>query len=675
MAKRKASARPTVEARAKHLKDLCADLGGRVGAPAEKEKTIYVSTGVDTLDVASGVGGFRMPGHIILHGRESCIAEGTHVSYQVVRPNGTIANAKGGLAETLFERFHQPESRQGKGARHRRVKGATYLASSLNEEDRVFSNPILDVVETGTKDCFEVKTDGGLSIVVSSDQRFYVGDGYRSLEQLSVGDAVMVHIGTHWRKGVSPGETRTPSLRKYLFVRNHPVAGQKLVRDKARGYENVYYRLARSRAVVEAGMNGLSLEEYVGRLNAGDLADLRFLDRDQHVHHKDEDWTNDHPSNLVVMLSSEHGRQHAKERHNNLRFTGTLDRIASIVPVGPRRTFDVKVAGPHHNYTANNFVLHNCGKTTAALSWCQQIIENDGYPLYLDVERKLNFKYAAEGGVDLNSLIRPKSIPRSIEAAMFYIERFIVKARALSATAPIGIVFDSMQAMVAGRAFKQQEGAPADQKKAYEAAWQDEARAYSVGFRLLNPILSEYGATICWISQVRADIGAGYAGAESIGVGKAPRFYASQILVWKKVTPVKIGSKSADGISGIDGLVKYEKNQDGRAFTLARVPIRFGEGIDRAASALYAAMVVGLAKKRAGGWYRLNVLGEEFDVKGVAGVREFFVTEPETFAAWRQEIRALVGQVELQVDADDVDGDDEGEPETEETNEGEPDGD
>lgn len=557
MAKRgKASARPTVEARAKHLKDLCSDLGGRVGAPAEKEKAIYVSTGVDTLDVASGVGGFRQPGHIILHGRESCVAEGTLVMCQGLRADGMLDVPTPEPVEVLFERLHGQDKPKSTSVWMTELGPVHYVVHSADQKDRFFENPLLDVVDTGTKECFEVKTYGGLSIVATDDQLFYVGgESYRPLSDLVVSDVVMV------RKA---------------------------------------------------------------------------------------DW----------------------------RYPGVLDHISSIVPVGPRRTFDVKVAGPHHNYTANNFVLHNCGKTTVALSWCQKIIENDGYPLYLDVERKLNFKYAAEGGVDLDSLIRPKSIPRSIEAAMFFMERFIIKARALSATAPIGIVFDSMQAMVAGRAFKQQEGAPADQKKAYEAAWQDEARAYSVGFRLLNPILSEYGATICWISQVRADIGAGYSGAESVGVGKAPRFYAVQILNWKKVTPVKIGSKAADGISGVNGMVKFEKNQDGRAFTIAQVPIRFGEGIDRAAAALYAATAVGLAKKRAGGWYRLNVLGEEFDVRGVAGVREFFATEPETFAAWRQEIRALVGQVELQVDPDFGDGEDEdAEDQPEETDEGEADGD
>lgn len=300
-----------------------------------------------------------------------------------------------------------------------------------------------------------------------------------------------------------------------------------------------------------------------------------------------------------------------------------------------------------------HIILHgpeSCGKTTAALSWCQQIIANDGFALFLDLERKLNFKYVEEGGVDLDSLIRPKSIPRSIESALLYIERFVTKARELDPKAPIGVVFDSMQSVVSARALRQQEGAPADQKKAYDANWQDEARAYSVGLRLLTPILSEHRASVCWISQVRADIGAGYAGAESIGVGKGPRFYASQILVWKQVKPIKIGKTNADGIAGVEGTVLFKKNQDGRAYTLAQVPIRFGEGIDRPVAALYAALAVGLAKRRAGGWYRLNILNEEFDVKGSAGVREFFTAEPEAFAAWRQEIRALVGQVELQTD-------------------------
>lgn len=39
------------------------------------------------------------------------------------------------------------------------------------------------------------------------------------------------------------------------------------------------------------------------------------------------------------------------------------DTIISIEPVGKKKTYDVQMNAPFHNYVANGFVVHNCGKT------------------------------------------------------------------------------------------------------------------------------------------------------------------------------------------------------------------------------------------------------------------------------------------------------------------------
>ena len=44
-----------------------------------------------------------------------------------------------------------------------------------------------------------------------------------------------------------------------------------------------------------------------------------------------------------------------------------IERICSIEKYGKEKTYDIVMKDPYHNFCANNFVLHNCGKTTYLL--------------------------------------------------------------------------------------------------------------------------------------------------------------------------------------------------------------------------------------------------------------------------------------------------------------------
>lgn len=55
------------------------------------------------------------------------------------------------------------------------------------------------------------------------------------------------------------------------------------------------------------------------------------------------------------------------ERDNYFRFIAIEDRVAAVRHVGRRTTYDLKMAAPSHNYVANNFVVHNSGKTWLVL--------------------------------------------------------------------------------------------------------------------------------------------------------------------------------------------------------------------------------------------------------------------------------------------------------------------
>ena len=296
-----------------------------------------------------------IPQNVLLTGPQGCLAGDTFIRYEIRSEDGKRSNHKGGPISRLYQRFNGKRQKTSGASWRTDVR---YYVPSINDDGYVVQNEVGAVVYSGEKECFEVSVTGGEKIVTTSDHEFYVGDKYLPLASLKVGDSVYVHRNVKCHGKMVNRQNR----RAYLFVKNHPVAGTKVVEGK---YE--YKRLARSRAVMEAKMNGLSLEAYIERLNTNKLDGLTFLSRDQHVHHVDENFLNDDPANLIVLVGYDHNHAHAVEKLNNLRCVVVEDTITSIKPVGKRKTYDIKMKGPYNNVVANGVVVHNCGKTELAV--------------------------------------------------------------------------------------------------------------------------------------------------------------------------------------------------------------------------------------------------------------------------------------------------------------------
>lgn len=293
----------------------------------------------------------------LLYGPEGCLDGGSFVQYEIRNADGARRNHRGGTIRRLYERFHGVVA-SGRGNNRPLPPGCTFTVPSINEEGRVFHNRVRNVVSTGVKQCFRVVTESGAVLEATGDHKFHVGTGYKATIDLRVGDPLQLHDSTPHRNG----SARLSEQRPHVYVKDHPTTRRKVVKTSSGDY--AYKVLPRSRAVVEADMNDLPFVEYIERLNAGDLEGLDFLSPSTHVHHEDEDFTNDALENLVALDGREHNRQHALERHNDLRFVVRVDPIVSIEEVGTRETFDIQVEGPHNNYVAGGLVVHNSGKTS-----------------------------------------------------------------------------------------------------------------------------------------------------------------------------------------------------------------------------------------------------------------------------------------------------------------------
>lgn len=303
---------------------------------------------------------------------------------------------------------------------------------------------------------------------------------------------------------------------------------------------------------------------------------------------------------------------------------------AELLDVEPYFDFHVPV---FNNYWAEGMWHHNSGKTSAALHAAAEFQVQGGVVLYLDFERKIDWGYAEALGVDVDSVVYPKAGLKYIEQGFAMIEKIIERIRADDDGPPILIVWDSMQSAPAmnegGRDYE-------------ETGYGGEAHAYSRCIRKINGLIADSRALLMFISQVRADIGAQHAGAQTIGVGKAPLFYATMCFLWKQVGGYGKAKAVAKGESDRDGQlteVEVRKNQVAPPFVKVRFPVIFGVGICRAGSLLGAAEILGRARKTGSAkssWYEIDG-GEEkpIRVQGIGGLRRLMHAEPERFEAIR----------------------------------------
>lgn len=457
---------------------------------AWKQNIESISTGSIGVDAAIGVGGLPVGRLVEVYGSESCVDGDAFIRYEILDATGKAINRKGGTISRLWERFHGASLGGDRRGRARRDASATFTAPAINEQGRVIHNQITDVVHIGQAETYRITTTCGKSLVATSDHRFYTGASYVRLGDLQVGDTVFVHRNVPYK-----GRNSDRVHRNYLFVKNHGVAGRKDVESVINRYTGEtkvysYARVARARAVVEAHMNNMSFAEYVERLNSDDISGLRFLSRDEHVHHINENELDDDLSNLVVMSAAKHGKQHALERHNNLRFVAVPATILRIEPVGMRDVFDLKMADPHRNYIVEGFVTHNSGKTTLCLHTIADAQAQGYVCAFIDAEHALDLRYAKSLGVFTSELVLTQ--PDHGEQALDILRQLVDSGEVKL------IVVDSVAALVPKAEL---DGDIGDSHMGLQA------RMMSQTMRMISGLVSRKGCTVIFINQTRQKIG------------------------------------------------------------------------------------------------------------------------------------------------------------------------
>lgn len=222
------------------------------------------------------------------------------------------------------------------------------------------------------------------------------------------------------------------------------------------------------------------------------------------------------------------------------------------------------------------------GKTTVALQAVASVQKAGGTAAFIDAEHALDPVYAANLGVDIDSLL--VSQPDTGEQALEIMD-MLVGSGAVDI-----VVVDSVAALVPRAEI---EGDMGDSHVGLQA------RMMSQALRKITGRLSSTGTTAIFINQLREKIGVFFGNPETTTGGKALKFYASVRIDIRRVTTLK--DKAGNPI-GNRTRAKIVKNKVAPPFKMAEFEITYGKGVDTTGNILSMAIEQDIVKQ-SGAWY------------------------------------------------------------------------
>lgn len=282
----------------------------------------------------------------VLTGAGGCLTGDTLIS---------MSRATLGSKRPLELMYKSHNNIQYRGSHGWRKDVSTYVRSYIKEQKLIRLNEVEDIVYSGKKDVWLLTLEDGKTLKATADHKIMTKEGFKPLKELRTYDYVMVDNLTRHKVKISKDKGRKRIRDQRVTVgKFHPFAVD-------HGKHN--YRVEIHRAIVEAEMNKMSLDEFCRACKSPNS--MRFINPlEFHVHHKDGDHHNNDIKNLEVLPIEDHLKFHAKVAYKNFGHgVPEYSRVKCVEYVGIEDTYDI-CCYKDHNFVANGIVVHNSGKSS-----------------------------------------------------------------------------------------------------------------------------------------------------------------------------------------------------------------------------------------------------------------------------------------------------------------------
>lgn len=266
---------------------------------------------------------------------------------------------------------------------------------SMNSDGVLTPGKIKQILFSGIKEVYKLTTLGNKTLVASKDHRIHTPEGWKTLGELKIGsritaNGVLATLNKEWlhQKYIVENNTRAAvanmagcceatlykAFKKFGIVKpwadrpnRRPGHGNPGMHSEAEK-KNISERMTKENNPRWKGEQA-SPQSGRSRLNRWtELPDKCWgcmVSKNVERHHLDSNPLNNTPENILPLCRKCHKSFHAGQGVMSVY----SDQVVSIEPIGQCPTYDIEMAGPHHNFVAGGIVVHNSQESTRYVNY------------------------------------------------------------------------------------------------------------------------------------------------------------------------------------------------------------------------------------------------------------------------------------------------------------------